>query len=196
MSGLHGSESHFITPGEAEERGLNAPKAGSAECPWCGRVLEPRGVMLNGRVAWVAYEPCGCDGEVAAVCTTSEEDGWKYSFGRLPADDGYGNVYTYKLREDGVEGYFARIDGMNVTNTRITDFEMSGLVPKSSTPLSRLASLTEAEMDGLMDVLGYGTPLFGMLDTGDETPLYPFLFGGAGLLALAMLLALRKRRGR
>ena len=136
------------------------------------------------------------DGEVAAVCTTSEEDGWKYSFGRLPADDGYGNVYTYKLREDGVEGYFARIDGMNVTNTRITDFEMSGLVPKSSTPLSRLASLTEAEMDGLMDVLGYGTPLFGMLDTGDETPLYPFLFGGAGLLALAMLLALRKRRGR
>ena len=51
-------------------------------------------------------------------------------------------------------------------------------------------------MDGLMDVLGYGTPLFGMLDTGDETPLYPFLFGGAGLLALAMLLALRKRRGR
>ena len=67
MSGLHGSESHFITPGEAEERGLNAPKAGSAECPWCGRVLEPRGVMLNGRVAWVAYEPCGCDGEAAAA---------------------------------------------------------------------------------------------------------------------------------
>lgn len=67
MSGLHGSESHFITPGEAEERGLNAPKAGSAECPWCGHVLEPRGVMLNGRVAWVAYEPCGCDGEAAAA---------------------------------------------------------------------------------------------------------------------------------
>ena len=136
------------------------------------------------------------DGEVAAVCTATAETGWKYDFGRLPADDGYGNVYTYKLREDGVEGYFPRIDGMNVTNTRITDFEMSGLVPKSSTPLSRLASLTEAEMDGLMDVLGYGTPLYGMLGTGDETPLYPFLFGGAGLLALAMLLALRKRRGR
>ena len=45
MSGLHGSESHFITPGEAEERGLNAPKAGSAECPWCGRVLEPRRLL-------------------------------------------------------------------------------------------------------------------------------------------------------
>ena len=67
MSGLHGGESHFITPGEAEERGLDAPKTGNAECPWCGRMLEPRGVMLNGRVAWGAYEPCGCDGEAAAA---------------------------------------------------------------------------------------------------------------------------------
>ncbi len=67
MSGEHGNESHFVTPGEAKDRGLNAPKGGNTECPWCGRVLEPRGVMLNGRVAWVAYEPCGCDGEAAAA---------------------------------------------------------------------------------------------------------------------------------
>jgi len=32
-----------------------------------------------------------------------------------------------------------------------------------------------------------------MLGTGDELPLYPFVFGGLGLLALALLLALRKR---
>ena len=67
MSGEHASESGFITPEEAKERGLNAPKSGNAECPWCGRMLEPRGVMLNGRVAWVAYEPCGCDGEATAA---------------------------------------------------------------------------------------------------------------------------------
>lgn len=67
MSGEHGCENSFITPDEAKERGLNAPRGGSAECPWCGRALEPRGVRLNGRVAWVAYEPCGCEGEEAAA---------------------------------------------------------------------------------------------------------------------------------
>lgn len=67
MSGEHGIESNFITPNDARERGLNGPKSDGAECPWCGRTLEPRGVMLNGRVAWVAYEPCGCEGEAAAA---------------------------------------------------------------------------------------------------------------------------------
>ena len=81
MSGEHAGESGFITPEEAKERGLNAPKSGNAECPWCGRMLEPRGVMLNGRVAWVAYEPCGCDGEAAAAKEAEE---------RFGSDDGRG----------------------------------------------------------------------------------------------------------
>jgi DNA replication protein DnaC/primosomal protein DnaI len=67
MSGEHGNESHLITPDDAVERGMNGPKDEGAECPWCGRVLEPRGVILNGRVAWVAYESCGCEGEAKAA---------------------------------------------------------------------------------------------------------------------------------
>ena len=67
MSGLHGGESHFITPEMAKEQGLNSPKSEGTDCPFCGRILEPRGVMLNGRVAWVAFEPCGCEGEANAV---------------------------------------------------------------------------------------------------------------------------------
>ena len=67
MPDERGGESCFITPGEARERGLNGPKDDGMECPWCGRKLEPRGIMLNGRVAWVTSEPCGCEGEAAAA---------------------------------------------------------------------------------------------------------------------------------
>lgn len=67
MSGEHRNESHLITPEMAKEQGLNSPKSEGTDCPFCGRVLEPRGVIMNGRVAWVAYEPCGCEGEAAAA---------------------------------------------------------------------------------------------------------------------------------
>ena len=67
MPGEHGNESHLITPEKAKEQGLNSPKSEGTDCPFCGRVLEPRGVIMNGRVAWVAYEPCGCEGEAAAA---------------------------------------------------------------------------------------------------------------------------------
>ena len=67
MPGEHRNESHLITPEMAKEQGLNSPKSEGTDCPFCGRILEPRGVMLNGRVAWVACEPCGCDGEAAAA---------------------------------------------------------------------------------------------------------------------------------
>lgn len=67
MPDEHDSGIGFITPSEARERGLNGPKGGGVECPWCGRKLEPRGIMLNGRVAWVTSEPCGCEGEERAA---------------------------------------------------------------------------------------------------------------------------------
>lgn len=67
MPDEHEDECYFITPAEARERGLNGPKNGDLECPWCRRRLEPRGIMLNGRIAWVTSEPCGCDGEKRAA---------------------------------------------------------------------------------------------------------------------------------
>ena len=60
-------ECRLMTPEEAAKRGLNAPKDGKVECEWCGRELEPRGIMLNGRVAWVSCESCGCEGELRAA---------------------------------------------------------------------------------------------------------------------------------
>lgn len=67
MADDHEGECHFITPAGAVESGLNAPKGDSSRCEWCGRELEPRGIMLNGRVAWVSSEPCGCEGEERAA---------------------------------------------------------------------------------------------------------------------------------
>lgn len=61
-----GGEANLITPAEAEALGLNGPERGDAECPWCGRALEPRGIVLKGRVAWVSCESCGCEGEALA----------------------------------------------------------------------------------------------------------------------------------
>ena len=50
------------------------------------------------------------------------------------------------------------------------------------------------EFDDLLDILDYGTPLFGMLGTGDEIPAYTFVFGGIGTAALVALLLTRKKR--
>ncbi len=44
---------------------------------------------------------------------------WSFTFQHLPVDDGYGNIYNYEIREDGVNGYFSRIDGTTVTNSLI-----------------------------------------------------------------------------
>lgn len=132
-------------------------------------------------------------------------NGWTYSFGSLPEDDGYGHEYTYTVREAAVPGYFARYDGLNVTNTYLgeTPPAPNGETPdgakgilnrKTSTPAPNFGGMTEEEFNDLLDMLGYGTPLFGILGTGDETPAWPFVFGGIGLLALALALLYRRRQ--
>ena len=48
--------------------------------------------------------------------------------------------------------------------------------------------MTEEEFEDLLDMLDYGTPLWGMLGTGDETPAYPFVFAGIGAAAIIALI--------
>lgn len=57
----------FLTPDSAREGGFDFPEPPECTCPHCGRELEPRGIALNGRVAWISHGPCGCDGEVGAA---------------------------------------------------------------------------------------------------------------------------------
>ena len=68
------------------------------------------------------------------------------------------------------------------------------LTRKTGSSRPRYEDYTEEELEELFDLFGYGTPLFGMLDTGDETPAYPFVFAGIGVIALAVALFIRRKR--
>lgn len=54
----------LITVEEAKEKGFAEPQ--DVFCEWCGEPLEQRGIVFGGRVAWIAHENCGCEGERAA----------------------------------------------------------------------------------------------------------------------------------
>lgn len=127
------------------------------------------------------------DGAEVAQARVSADTGWRYSFENQPADDGYGNIYAYTVREDSVGGYFARVKGTTIVNARI----------RASQP-SIFSSFTEQELAELVDLFDYDTALWGsLLRTGDETPIYPYVFGGIGVAALiALAILARKRRRR
>ena len=52
---------------------------------------------------------------------------------------------------------------------------------------------TEEELEDFLTILDYDTPLVGMLGTGDDLPVYPFVFGGIGLIAAACALILGRK---
>ena len=59
--------------------------------------------------------------------------------------------------------------------------------------LSQYKDMTVEELEELVDLLDYETPLYGeLLKTGDEIPLYPFIFAGVGMLIL--LFAIFRKR--
>ena len=52
----------------------------------------------------------------------------------------------------------------------------------------------EEELEELIDLFGYETPLFSnLLETGDETPLYPLIFTFAGCLTLLLFFIINKK---
>ena len=118
--------------------------------------------------------------------TVTEESGWAWNFGSLPLDDGYGHSYSYRVREEGVAGYYNVVDGYSIRNVKIPE------IPKNP-PFEKK---TEEELEELIDLPEYGTPLYGrLLGTGDETPLYPYVFAGVGaVLVLILVVFGRKRR--
>ena len=130
------------------------------------------------------------DGEEVDRRTVTAANSWQYTFQNVPLDDGYGHEYTYAIREDAVPGYVTRIDGFQVTNSRLVEIE------NFDTPLSRFG---EQDLEDLIELYDYKTPLWGRpLKTGDEMPLYPMIFGGIGLtalVALAILIVIGKKRG-
>ena len=129
-------------------------------------------------------------------------DNWKYTFEHQPMDDGYGNAYEYTVREDSVTGFYGRVDGMDLFNTTLTRPDRPGTTTRrvltriTDTPAPKFAQMTAEEVDDLMEMLNYNTPLWGqLLGTGDNTPVYPYVFGGVGVLAiLALVIFGRKKK--
>ena len=125
------------------------------------------------------------DGEVVEERTVTAANNWAYSFTNVPLDDGYGYTYTYTFREVAVPGYYTlQEDELNFTNGRIPE------TPLGATPRNLL---TDEELEDLVDLLDYDTPLVGIQQTGDDIPLYPFIFGGLGIAAIAAFLVLGKK---
>ncbi len=60
------------------------------------------------------------DGEEVASQTVTAEDEWKWSFPDLPKYAG-GKEIVYTISEDAVEGYTAKVEGFNITNTHATE---------------------------------------------------------------------------
>jgi LPXTG-motif cell wall-anchored protein len=156
------------------------------------------------------------DGAVVDTRTVTAATGWSYRFDNVPEDDGYGYHYTYSVHEDGVPGYYGRQDGSNFSNYSLPGGTIPGQpgrpgepgqptgsyyqppIPErnSSTTLPPFREKTEEELEDLIDIFDYDTPLWGgLLGTGDDMPVYPFIFAGIGAAALAILFLFgRKRR--
>ena len=156
------------------------------------------------------------DGQEFETRTVTAVNDWTYSFNEVPVDDGYGNLYTYAIVEEKVPHYVSRIMGFDLVNILVPDegsftpegpnsqetpngkYTPTGNIPSrnTNTRLPNLTGLNEEDFAELIDLFGYGTPLFGMLGTGDEIPAYTFVFGGIGVAALiGLIVTRRKKRG-
>ena len=152
------------------------------------------------------------DGEEVDSRTVTAVTGWAYTFQRVPQDDGYGHIYSYEVREDGVSGYYSQLEDFMFVNSRIPlpdgylyDYPPSGVpgIPgnpgnptiRRSTRIPPFNELTEESLEDLLDLFDYNTPLFGrLLGTGDVMPFYPFIFGGIGIAAVLILIITGRKK--
>lgn len=94
------------------------------------------------------------------VKVTKEND-WKYSFKDLPKGDANNNDYRYSVTEIAVPGYKTTTDGMNLTNTKVTDEKNVTTASGTKTWVgdnekTRPASI---EVQLLQNGKAYGTPI-------------------------------------
>ena len=122
--------------------------------------------------------------------TLKASDGWAIQMDDMPMDDGYGHAYTYTFQEHPVAGYYMRMADGVILNARIPDHltETQDAYP--------FDSFTAEELEELIHVFDYSTPLYNILGTGNEIPLYIYLAGAAGLTALVLLIFLTIRQKR
>jgi len=126
------------------------------------------------------------DGELIETVVIGAEDNWSYTFTDLPDNDGYGYYYTYTVTEQLVANYWLRVDGYDLYNT---------VIDEEPPTFNTFRRFREEELEELLTIFDYGVPLWGgLLGTGDEVPVYPFVFAGIGIAALVAFVVLNRKR--
>ena len=145
------------------------------------------------------------NGTVIEEKTVTAASGWRYSFSNLlESDPVTGELYVYTVDERMLNNYYSRVDGYNIVNvllpnppeprTPIDPDDPTTWLPNYPTPLGYPS---EESLENLIFLLDYGTPLWGgLLGTGDETPMYPYIFSAIGAAALIALLVLNRKKKR
>jgi hypothetical protein len=105
------------------------------------------------------------------------------------------------IDEETVPGYYKRINGMNLTNgllpggnvPNVPD-EPTEIQERGGTPAPNYEGLSDEELEDLFDMFGYGTPLYGMLGTGDQIPIWVWICSGVGVAALVLFLITGRKK--
>ncbi|MED0960209.1 Cna B-type domain-containing protein [Bacillus paramycoides] len=66
------------------------------------------------------------NGTVIATQEGSKETGWKYEFKDLVAFDENGKAYKYEVKEQPVDGYESKVNGYDITNTKVGKTSVAG----------------------------------------------------------------------
>ena len=141
------------------------------------------------------------------------ESGWTYTFTDLPDKDPVtGEKYVYTVGEETVPGYIGHAEFYDLVN-ELASSVVPGLSdddPKNPFGPGAMfdpndpdhsqsgfvgTDLTEELLERAIKLFEYGTPIWGeLLETGDEMPIYPFIFGGVGLAAVIVLLVTNRKK--
>ncbi|MEH7259220.1 Cna B-type domain-containing protein, partial [Bacillus toyonensis] len=65
-------------------------------------------------------------GTVIATQEVSEATGWKYEFKDLAIYDANGVAYKYEVKEQPVAGYESKVNGYDITNTKVGETKVEG----------------------------------------------------------------------
>ncbi|MGG0008419.1 Cna B-type domain-containing protein, partial [Bacillus tropicus] len=66
------------------------------------------------------------NGKVVDTKEVTVETHWKYTFEKLQAYDAEGKAYKYEVKEQAVEGYKSKVNGYDITNTKVGETKVEG----------------------------------------------------------------------
>ncbi|MED0959153.1 Cna B-type domain-containing protein [Bacillus paramycoides] len=66
------------------------------------------------------------NGKVVDTKEVTAASEWKYTFDKLQAYDAEGKAYKYEVKEQTVEGYKSKVNGTDITNTKVGETKVEG----------------------------------------------------------------------